>query len=73
MTHRPAWKAFYKNVGLGGDVGIWHETYVVKDGAYEALYGNMPRFGLATAGTHTPLTGAMHGAAARRAANAAAS
>ena len=48
-THRAAWKAFNKSVGTGGDVGIWHETFLVKDGGYEALYGNMPRTGLASA------------------------
>jgi len=70
LPHHPAWRAFYKAVGDGGDVGIWHETYIVRDGAYEALYGNMPRFGLAAAGEHAPLVrGRM--AAQRRAANAA--
>jgi hypothetical protein len=45
---------------------------VVRDGAYETLYGNMPRFGLAQAGSHRSLTGAMHSAAGRRTTNAAA-
>ena len=40
-----------------GDVGIWHETYLVRAGGYEAIYGNMPRIGLAAAG---------HGPVARR-------
>ncbi len=44
--HKPAWKDFYKIVGLKGDVGIWHETYIVKPGHSEAVYGNMPPFGL---------------------------
>jgi hypothetical protein len=34
---------------VSGDVGIWHETYLVPAGRYEAIYGNMPRMGLATA------------------------
>jgi hypothetical protein len=71
LTHKPAWRRFYKNVGLKGDVGIWHETYMVRDGGYETLYANMPQFGLATAGEHIPLTASMHAAAGRRAANAA--
>jgi hypothetical protein len=70
LTHRPAWKAFYKEVGDGGDVGIWHETYVVRDGAYEVLYANMPRFGLAQSGDYQPLSAATKGADDRRAANA---
>jgi hypothetical protein len=70
FTHRRAWKAFNKSVGTGGDVGIWHETYVVTNGAYEVLYGNMPRFGLAKAGNHTPVTSTMDGSTDRRTANA---
>ena len=31
-THLPAWKAFTRAVGDSGDVGIWHETYLVKPG-----------------------------------------
>ena len=46
LEHKPAWNKFYKLVGLNGDVGIWHETYVVKPGHSEAIYGNMPKFGL---------------------------
>ncbi len=46
--HKPAWAEFYKVVGLKGDVGIWHETYAIKPGQYEAIYGNMPKFGLGT-------------------------
>ena len=39
-------------------MGIWHETYLVEAGRYECVYGNMPRFGLALAGSHQPATGA---------------
>ena len=46
LEHKPAWADFYKVVGLKGDVGIWHETYAVKPGQVEAVYGNMPEFGL---------------------------
>jgi hypothetical protein len=70
LPHHPAWRAFYQNVGDGGDVGIWHETYAVRDGAYEVLYGNMPRFGLANAGEYVPLEQVGRTAAQRRAANA---
>ncbi len=48
-----------------GDVGIWHETYRVNAGAYEAVYGNMPVFGLAAATTHVPVGRKAHTAAAR--------
>jgi len=30
----------------------------VESGQYECVYGNMPRFGLAAAGTHGPAVGA---------------
>ncbi len=48
--HKPAWQRFFQNIGLNGNVGIWHETYTVRAGEYEAIYANMPRTGLAAAG-----------------------
>lgn len=45
-AHLPAWRAFNQLIGTSGDVGIWHETYVVPAGAYESIYVNMPTFGL---------------------------
>jgi fumigallin biosynthesis monooxygenase-like protein len=45
--HWPAWVAFNKKVASNGDVGIWHETYLVRAGEYECVYNNMPAFGLA--------------------------
>lgn len=50
-AHLPAWQAFNRITGSNGDVGIWHETYVIKPGQYEAFYNNMPPFGLGLAGT----------------------
>ena len=44
--HLPAWKEFNQRVRGSGDVGIWHETYRVGPGQFEAIYGNMPRWGL---------------------------
>jgi hypothetical protein len=49
-AHLPAWQAFNKAIGSNGDVGIWHETYVIKSGAYENIYNNMPPFGLGAVG-----------------------
>jgi hypothetical protein len=72
LTHQPRWRAFNKQVGDGGDVGIWHESYVVRDGAYEVLYGNMPPFGFAKVGEVTPLSARTRQAQDRRATNAAA-
>ena len=57
LTHLDAWKRFNRAVGADGSVGIWHETYVVAAGQYECVYGNMPAFGLARAGSHQPAVG----------------
>jgi hypothetical protein len=65
FTHRGAWKAFNKAVGTNGDVGIWHETFKVRAGDYETIYGNMPLFGLARAGSHVPVAKRGDRAAAR--------
>jgi hypothetical protein len=47
QQHYPAWIAFYEaNAKAMGDVGIWHETYLVRAGEYEAIYGGMPPTGL---------------------------
>lgn len=53
--HLPAWRAFNQRVRDSGDVGIWHETYRVRAGDYEAIYVNMPRLGLANVAEHMPL------------------
>jgi len=50
--HSPMQRWFNTKVGYDGDVGIWHETYVVRAGDYEAIYGNMPAVGLAAATEH---------------------
>jgi hypothetical protein len=42
-------------VKASGEVGIWHETYLVSAGRYEAIYGNMARIGLAAAAGHVPI------------------
>ncbi len=47
--HLPAWRAFNQAVKDSGIVGIWHETYRIGQGSYEAIYGNMPNHGLAKA------------------------
>jgi hypothetical protein len=54
--HRPAWAAFNRRLREGGGkVGFWHETYVVPAGAYEAVYVNMPAFGLGKASGAIPV------------------
>ena len=63
--HLPAWKAFNQAIGTDGDVGIWHETYVVSQGAFETVYVNMPPFGLGKAGNLLPASGSRETAAGR--------
>jgi hypothetical protein len=56
--HWPAWVAFNKRSGSSrGDVGLWHETYQVRAGEYEAIYSGMPPIGLGKAGTLVPASG----------------
>jgi hypothetical protein len=58
QRHWPAWVAFNKRSGNSReDVGIWHETYLVRAHEYEAIYSGMPRFGLGTVGTLVPASG----------------
>ncbi|MEO1323459.1 MAG: DUF4188 domain-containing protein [Pseudomonadota bacterium] len=57
LEHLPAWRAFNKAVGTDGDVGIWHETYLIKAGQHETVYGNMPAVGLGVAGGLKPADG----------------
>ena len=53
--HLPAWRDFNRKIRDRGDIGIWHETYLVPAGSYESIYSNMPRFGLAVAGDQLKL------------------
>ena len=46
QKHLKAWNEFNKKVGNNDAVGIYHETFLVKQGNYESVYGNMPKFGL---------------------------
>ena len=63
--HYPAWKAFNENMKGNSDVGIWHETYKISSGGYEAFYNNMPPRGLGKIGTLVPATGKREYAAGR--------
>jgi len=54
--HLGVWRRYWRRVGKSGRTGIWHETYLVRDGEYEAIYGNMPPFGLGKAGQLMPLS-----------------
>jgi Domain of unknown function (DUF4188) len=56
--HWPAWVDLNRRFSNSrGDAGIWHETCIVKPGAYEAVHSGMPPFGLSKAGKLVPATG----------------
>lgn len=65
LPHVEPWRRFNRAVGKSGDVGIWHETYRVDAGGYEAIYANMPIFGMAAATTHLPVSAKGQSSAAR--------
>jgi len=49
-SHWPAWLEFNRLMkDSRGDVGIWHETYLIRAGEYENIYSGMPLMGLAKA------------------------
>jgi len=65
--HLPAWRAFNQAFAKNrGDIGIWHETYMVRAGEYETLYSGMPPFGLGAATTLTTNAGANKNSARQR-------
>lgn len=49
-AHLPAWRHFNRTTSGNDAVGVWHETYPVTAGRYEALYDGMPRYGLGRVG-----------------------
>jgi len=53
--HVAAWRTYWKRVGKDPRSGIWHETFLVRAGEYEAVYGNMPAHGLARATEVVPI------------------
>ncbi len=63
--HLPAWRGFNKKIASNGDVGIWHETYLVRAGDYENVYNNMPKYGLGRAGQLLSASGKFEGAEGR--------
>ena len=63
--HFPYWVKFNKEIGSNGDIGIWHETFLVRAGEYEAIYNNMPLRGLAKVAGHVDAVGRQLSAAGR--------
>jgi hypothetical protein len=63
--HSPAIRWANERMHESGNVGIWHETYLVQDGTYETMYENVPTRGLGRAGTVYPATERRRTAAGR--------
>ncbi|MGW1431293.1 DUF4188 domain-containing protein [Streptomyces sp. NPDC002431] len=58
MFHRRAWAAMNRKEHKSRQhVGLWHETYMVPEGGYEAIYADMPAYGLARATGVLPIEG----------------
>ena len=58
QLHWPTWVAFNQRSGNSREeVGIWHETYLVRAHEYEAIYSGMPPFGLGKVGPLVPASG----------------
>jgi hypothetical protein len=54
--HLEVWRQYWRRVGRSDRTGIWHETFLVNAGNYEAVYGNMPPRGLGKAGRLVPVS-----------------
>jgi len=54
--HLEVWRRYWRRVGRSERTGIWHETYLVRAGEYEAVYGNMAPHGLGKAGRLVPVS-----------------
>jgi hypothetical protein len=64
-AHLPAWQWFNTQLGSNGDIGIWHETYLIQPDCYESVYNNRPPYGLGAAGTLVDAVGVRQSAHAR--------
>ena len=53
--HIDVWRTYWRRVAKGTRTGIWHETFLVRDGEYEAIYGNVPARGLGKASRLVPV------------------
>lgn len=66
QDHSPNAGKFSTSMKQGkADVGLWHELYHVTPGHYEAVYLDMPAFGLAHVGEHLPISKATNTSQAR--------
>jgi len=64
-AHLPAWRAYNRALAGNDAVGVWHETFLVRAGEYEAVYRKMPPYGLAAASAAAEAVGELHSATGR--------
>jgi hypothetical protein len=50
------WRNYWRRLGKDDRTGIWHETFLIRDGEYETVYGNMPAKGLGKASKLVPVS-----------------
>ncbi|KAI9345336.1 hypothetical protein BDR26DRAFT_856778 [Obelidium mucronatum] len=55
-AHYSPWKKTMTITRKNPDLGIWHETFIVRNGEYEAIYVNMPPIGLGRATELEPVS-----------------
>lgn len=55
QPHYKAWSQLALQTESDKTFGYWHETYEINPNRTEAIYGSMPRFGLAAASNHEQL------------------
>ena len=65
QPHLAAWRQLVTQTKHDQTFGYWHETYQIEPDRYEAIYGSMPRFGLAEAGEHLPIGASTEAARSR--------
>ncbi len=63
--HRPTWSRYYNKLFKNWAIGIWHETFLVPQGQYEAIYANMPRHGMGRYNDLLPAQGGRNASAGR--------
>jgi hypothetical protein len=60
LPHLEPWRRFNRMVAKTGDIGIYHETFLVKADQYEAIYVDMPPTLLARAVGFSPIAAKGH-------------
>jgi hypothetical protein len=49
LPHRGPWQRYLREALRDPAMGLWHETYLAEPGSWEAVYVNMPSWGLGAA------------------------